>query len=49
MVMMAVAMRVTVSFAVAWPKPLGDLDLRARCRSRSTVTRRPAISPATAS
>jgi hypothetical protein len=32
-------MRVTVSFAVAWPKLLGDFDLRARCRSRSTTTR----------
>ena len=35
MVMTAGAMRVMVSFAVAWPKLLGDFDLRARCRFRS--------------
>ncbi len=39
MVMMAGAVRVAVSFAVAWPKLLGDFDLRARCRFRSTTVR----------
>ena len=39
MVMMAGAMRVAVSFAVAWPKLLGDFDLRARCRFRSATVR----------
>ena len=38
MVMMAGAVRVRVSFAVAWPELLGDLDLRARCRFRLTMT-----------
>ena len=37
MVMTAGAIRVTVSFAVACGKDDGDLDLRARCRSRSTT------------
>jgi hypothetical protein len=44
MVMMAGAIRVRVSFAVAWPKLLGDLDLRGRCRFRSTIFRYFAIS-----
>ncbi len=39
MVMMAGAMRVAVSFAVACAKDDGDLDLRARCRSRPTTFR----------
>ncbi len=39
MVMTAGAMRVMVSFSVAWPKVLGDLALRARCRSRSVTVR----------
>jgi hypothetical protein len=30
MVMTAGAMRVTMSFGLAWPNVLGDLDLRAR-------------------
>ena len=48
MVMMAGAMRVAVSFAVACAKDDGDLDLRARCRSRSTVFRYFPISLVTA-
>ena len=48
MVMMAGAMRVTVSFAPACAKDEGDLDLRARCRSRSTTFRHFAISLVTA-
>ena len=44
MVMTAWAMRVRVSFAVAWPKLLGDFDLRGRCRFRSTMFRYFAIS-----
>jgi hypothetical protein len=44
MVMTAGAMRVAVSFAVAWPKLLGDFDLRARWRFRSTMVRHLAIS-----
>src|SRR6266702_3123227 len=48
MVMMAGAMRVAVSFAPACAKDEGDLDLRARCRSRSTVFRYSAISLVTA-
>ena len=48
MVMTAVAMRVTVSAGLAWPKGLGDLDLRARCRLRSTTLRCTAISLVTA-
>jgi hypothetical protein len=39
MVMMAGAMRARVSFAVARGKLLGDFDLRAWCRFRSTTTR----------
>lgn len=39
MVMMAGAMRVAVSFTVACAKLPGDLDLRARCRFRSAMTR----------
>jgi len=49
MVMMAGAVRVMVSFAVAWPKLLGDFDLRARCRLRSTMVRYLAISLVSAS
>ena len=49
MVIMAGAMRVRVSFAVARPKLLGDFDLRARCRSRSTTVRYLAISLVSAS
>ena len=41
--MRAVAVRVTVSLRLAWPKALGDLDLRARWRFRSMTTRYPAI------
>ena len=37
MVMTAGAMRVTVPAGPACAKDEGDLDLRARCRSRSTV------------
>ena len=48
MVMTAGAMRVTVSFAPACAKDEGDLDLRARCRSRSTAFRYSAISLVTA-
>ena len=48
MVMTAVAMRVTVSSAVACAKDDGDLDLRGRCRPRSTTLRYPAISLVTA-
>ena len=48
MVMMAGAMRVAVSFAVACGKAEGDLDLRARCRLRSTMFRHFAISLVTA-
>jgi hypothetical protein len=44
MVMTAVAMRVRVSLAVAWPKVLGDFDLRGRWRLRSTMVRYFAIS-----
>jgi hypothetical protein len=44
MVMMAGTMRVRVSFVVAWPKLLGGLDLRGRCRFRSAVFRYSAIS-----
>ena len=44
MVMTAGAMRVAVSFALACGKDEGDLDLRARCRFRSTVFRCSAIS-----
>ena len=44
MVMMAGAVRVRVSLPVAWPKLLGDLDLRARWRLRSMMTRFLAIS-----
>jgi hypothetical protein len=44
MVMTAVAMRVAVSPAVAWPKLLGDFDLRARCRFRSAMVRYFALS-----
>lgn len=40
MVMTVGAMRVAVSFVVAWPKVLGDLDLRARCRFRSQIVPR---------
>ncbi len=43
MVMMAGAVRVRVSLAVAWGKLLGDFDLRARWRLRSTMTRYLAI------
>ena len=43
MVMTAGAMRVTVSFGLAWPNVLGDLDLRARCRFRSVTVRYPAM------
>lgn len=39
MVMTASAMRVTVSLALAWPKLLGDFDLRARCRFRPVTVR----------
>ena len=48
MVMMAGAMRVAVSFAVACAKDDGDLDLRARCRSRPTTFRYFPISLVTA-
>src|SRR5439155_24013207 len=48
MAVMGGALRVTVSFALACGKCEGDLDLRARCRSRSTVFRYPAISLVTA-
>src|SRR5947207_11739547 len=44
MVMTAGAIRVMVSFGVACGKDEGDLDLRARCRSRSTTFRKPEIS-----
>ena len=44
MVMTAGAMRVRVSFAVARAKLRGDLDLRGRCRFRSTMVRYLAIS-----
>src|SRR5258705_3788929 len=37
MVMTAGAMRVAVSFAPAGPKDEGGLDLRGRCRARSTA------------
>jgi hypothetical protein len=37
-------LRVRVSFAVAWAKLLGDLDLRGRGRFRSTIVRYFAIS-----
>jgi hypothetical protein len=37
--MRASAVRVTVSFALAWLKLLGDFDLRARCRFRSVMVR----------
>lgn len=43
MVMTAGAVRVTVSFGLACSKVLGDLDLRARCRFRSTTARNLAI------
>ena len=39
MVMTAGAIRVAASFAVACAKEDGDLDLRARCRSRSMTLR----------
>ena len=39
MVMTAGVMRVVVSLAVACAKEDGDLDLRGRCRSRSTMFR----------
>ena len=39
MVMTAGAVRVAVSFAPACGKDEGDLDLRARCRSRPRVFR----------
>ena len=39
MVMMAGAIRVRMSFALAWPKLLGDFDLRARCLFRSAMVR----------
>ena len=39
MVMMAGTIRVRVSFALAWPKLLGDFDLRARCLFRSAMVR----------
>jgi hypothetical protein len=42
-VMTAGAVRVIVSFGPAWPKVLGDLDLRARCRPRSVMVRNLAI------
>src|SRR6266496_1690020 len=42
-VMTAGAVRVTVSFGPAWLNVLGDLDLRARCRSRPVTVRCPAI------
>src|SRR6266705_6418451 len=42
-VMTAGAVRVTVSFGPAWLNVLGDLDLRARCRSRPVTVRYPAI------
>ena len=48
MVMTAGAMRVAVSFAVACAKEDGDLDLRGRCRSRSTMFRYRPISLVTA-
>src|SRR5215469_6440071 len=38
-VMTAGAVRVTVSFGLAWPNVLGDLDLRGRWRSRSVTVR----------
>ena len=47
-VMTAGAVRVTVSFGLAWPNVLGDLDLRARCRSRPVTVRYPAICLASA-
>ena len=48
MVTTAGAMRVAVSFAFACGNEEGDLDFRARCRSRSTTLRYPAISLVTA-
>jgi hypothetical protein len=48
MVTTAGAMRVAVSFAFACGNEEGDLDFRARCRSRSTAFRYPAISLVTA-
>jgi hypothetical protein len=39
MVMMAGAIRVRLPFALAWPKLLGDFDLRARCLFRSAMVR----------
>lgn len=42
-VMEAGAVRVTVSFGLAWSKVLGDFDLRERCRFRSAVFRNLAI------
>ena len=39
MVMTASAVRVRVSLRVAWPKLLGDFDLRGRCRFRSVTVR----------
>ena len=37
MVMTAAAVQVALSARLAWSKALGDLDLRGRCRLRSTV------------